>query len=200
MPQIVYLLRHGEATSNIERVWSFKGGLTPVGIKQAKYWADYFKDKNLEVIYASTITRAFETAGIISKQIEVPIQKCDEIIEVNGGKFVEKRVDIPEKRDYEFKLFESWQKGEWDRSYPKGESFNGVKNRLEKFMSILVTNGSILVVSHQLTMMVFMRSFCVNHPEDINEYLLSCAGVAKLERTGNNKFKILELNVKPQIS
>jgi len=111
---------------------------------------------------------------------------------------MERSVDIPEKRDYEFKLFESWQKGEWDRSYPKGESFNGVKNRLEKFMSILVTNGSILVVSHQLTMMVFMRSFCVNHPEDINEYLLSCAGVAKLERTGNNN-PPLDYNI-PQLS
>ena len=199
MPQIVYLLRHGEATSNIKRVWSFKGDLTPVGIKQAEYWADYFKEKDIIKIYASTVSRTSQTAEIIAQELGLGVEKRNEIVEADGGNFMERNVDLPEKRALEEELFSSWEKGKWMKSYPNGESFNDLRIRFENLVEDLPRSGNLLIVSHQMPIAVFLWTFCINHPDKFLGCWLSRAGMVKVERIGKNKFKILELNVKPEV-
>ncbi|OGM72191.1 hypothetical protein A3H21_02575 [Candidatus Woesebacteria bacterium RIFCSPLOWO2_12_FULL_42_8] len=107
--QAIYMLRHGESTSNVKRVWSFEGELTKTGIKQCEYWASYFKDENIAGVYASSIKRTLQTAEIISRTLKLPVITSDDIIEVNGGIFMEKSVDLPQKRAIEQKLYKSWE-------------------------------------------------------------------------------------------
>ena len=198
--QTVYLLRHGEATSNVQRIWTFKGSLTQTGRAQARYWGDYFRDKKLTVIYASTVTRTTQTAKLISRAVKLTVTASRDIVEANGGKFMEHSVDLQGKRDIEEKLFSAWEKGEWTVSYPIGESFADIKSRLERLVEKFPESGTLLVVSHQMPIAVFLWAFCSNHPATFVDCMVSRASMVRLERVGNKSFKIRQLNVKPQIA
>ena len=198
--QAIYMLRHGESTSNVKRVWSFEGELTKTGIKQCEYWASYFKDENIAGVYASSIKRTLQTAEIISRTLKLPVIISDDIIEVNGGIFMEKSVDLPQKRAIEQKLYKSWENNMVEKSYPNGESFLDVKLRLENFLKKLKTSGDILMVSHQLAIAVFLWAFCVNRLKSFSECLIGRAGMVKLERVSDKSFRLDKFDAKPQIS
>lgn len=75
----VYLLRHGETE------WNHKGKLQGLidtklnenGINQAKNVAEYFLDKQIDIIYTSPLKRAYDTACIIAKEIDSQVIKID---------------------------------------------------------------------------------------------------------------------------
>ncbi len=68
-----FIVRHGQAESNIKDVWDFQGDpenhLTELGREQAQKAGEELKGKNIDIIIASPIVRAHETATIISNEI-----------------------------------------------------------------------------------------------------------------------------------
>ena len=81
--KIVYFVRHGESVGNAEGFFQgHEGGLSPVGEKQARLLAGRFRHIPVDVILASTMSRAKETAETINEVLQRPIEFSDMLIEV----------------------------------------------------------------------------------------------------------------------
>ncbi len=86
----LYLIRHGEAFSNVEPVVAgMKGdkGLTPRGVAQAERLRDRLAAGEIkaDVLIASTLPRARQTAEIIQPALGLPIIFDDEVQELRIG-------------------------------------------------------------------------------------------------------------------
>lgn len=86
----LYIIRHGEAVCNVESiVGGMVGcrGLTERGHAQARRLAERLARGEIEadVLYASTIRRARETAEPVAEALGLPIQWDDELHELRPG-------------------------------------------------------------------------------------------------------------------
>ncbi len=59
--------------------------LTKLGHKHAAAVAERLKDEGIEEIYSSTCGRAYETAGYVAKECNLPIVKCGFMREISWG-------------------------------------------------------------------------------------------------------------------
>ena len=85
-----YILRHGEAMSNIKRVISswpetFENPLTKIGVETIKESAEKLKDKNIDLIFASDLLRTKQTANIIGKALKIEPEFDKRLREINFG-------------------------------------------------------------------------------------------------------------------
>ncbi|NCC33746.1 MAG: histidine phosphatase family protein, partial [Chloroflexia bacterium] len=86
----LYLIRHGEAWANVQPILAgMQGdkGLTPRGVKQAERLRDRLAHGELQadVLIASTLPRARQTAEIIQPALGLPIILDDEVQELRLG-------------------------------------------------------------------------------------------------------------------
>jgi len=87
----LYLIRHGEAVSNVEPIiGGMRGdtGLTPRGMEQAGRLRDRLAATGeiaADVLIASTLSRARQTAETIAPALGVPITWDDEVHEMRPG-------------------------------------------------------------------------------------------------------------------
>ena len=86
---IFYLIRHGESTSNVNKTFTGQqdAQLTPLGCQQAECISRYFLGIHIDRIYASDLSRAYNTVVPLSKVSRVPIEKNAALREINGGKW-----------------------------------------------------------------------------------------------------------------
>lgn len=83
-----YIFRHGESTYNaLGKIQGRTNAseLTETGKKQAEKVGRILADKNIEIIYASPLKRALQTAEIANKLLNVQIEKDEHFIEVDVG-------------------------------------------------------------------------------------------------------------------
>src|SRR5437867_1180185 len=86
----LYLIRHGEAYSNVEAViGGMKGdrGLTERGFAQAQALARRLATGEIhaDVLYASTLPRARMTAELVAEALKLPIRWDDDLHELRPG-------------------------------------------------------------------------------------------------------------------
>lgn len=86
----LYLIRHGEAWGNVEPVLAGPRGdkgLTPRGVAQAERLRDRLAlgELKIDVLIASTLPRARQTAEIIQPALGLPIVLDDEVQELRIG-------------------------------------------------------------------------------------------------------------------
>ncbi len=85
----LYLVRHGETEENATRViqgWN-PGKLTSLGIKQAERLAQRLKEVRFDAIYSSDSARAADTARIVGRFQDPPVQFTVALRERNMGIF-----------------------------------------------------------------------------------------------------------------
>lgn len=90
MPTELILIRHGESHANVNPiVGGMRGdrGLTATGRRQAELLRDRLQSEQTtaDVLYASTLPRAQETARYVSEGIGLPINDDDELQELRVG-------------------------------------------------------------------------------------------------------------------
>src|SRR3989344_5063671 len=73
----IFLVRHGQDTDNAAGILNGRRDteLTELGREQAKKVADKLRDNNVQIVYASPLKRAYETARIIATELGI-----DEVI------------------------------------------------------------------------------------------------------------------------
>ena len=82
------VIRHGESEADLLDVHEGRAdfALTERGHKQAEAMAGYVTENyNISKIYASTLTRAKQTAGHLSNQTGIPIVFDENLMEFNNG-------------------------------------------------------------------------------------------------------------------
>jgi 2,3-bisphosphoglycerate-dependent phosphoglycerate mutase len=152
----ILLIRHGESEADILQVHEGRADfeLTDRGRKQVSAMAERVKnDFPLELIYASTLKRARETATVLSSVTGCPLQLEEELMEYNNG--VQAGLAFEEAKKYSSPVHLH------DR-YEEGESHIEFRMRIETiFSKILATSNHkrIAIVAHGGVINCLLRSF-----------------------------------------
>jgi len=145
-----YFLRHGEAESNIEPRFMCslpepkKAHLTSYGKKQIQKIAKILKKKNIDLIFASDLTRTKETAKIISKEIKKPIIFSKNLRELKFGIFNGLHPNT-------YRAYFKNPEQKFTKKIPQGETLNQCLKRIWPFFQKInqhYKDKNILIISH----------------------------------------------------
>lgn len=158
----IILLRHGESEGN--RLGVFQGQsdwkLTERGYRQAELNADFLERYNIDKIYSSDLTRAFETANTVAKRKGMTVEKNRNFREIYAGKWegmeFEKIVEVYAK-DYSV-----WLEDIGNAHCTDGESVAELQKRvLGEFERIAAIHKgkTVLVCTHGAPIRVLKCAF-----------------------------------------
>lgn len=148
---VCYLMRHGKDDDTLRGGWS-DTPLSELGVEQVQALAEKLtKDPQfvVEKIYTSDLPRAKQTAGIISRNLHVPVTCLSQFREVNNGVLAGmKNVEALEKFPGLF-----WNTLGWDEKYPGGESPREFFERIASAWEDLAgdmrkSGGNVILVTH----------------------------------------------------
>jgi len=161
----LFIIRHGETDLNKQGIVQGRGvdpPLNELGRKQALLFYEYYRNEPFEIIYTSTLRRAYETVEpFIEKGI--PWEKHAELDEISWGVFEGKPVTSEFKQLYK-KLQDDWKKGDLDEKVEGGESPLEVSERQKQFIQYLLSKPEkkILICMHGRAMRMFLANL-LNH-------------------------------------
>lgn len=127
--------------------------LSDLGVKQSIGLKNQIKDKKFDVVFCSDLKRAVDSARLTFEGI-VPIIQDKRLRECNYGKY---NADPSE-------IVEPMQEKMITTKFPKGESYEDVKNRISDFLNFLKQNyegKSVAIVGHkapQLALDVLLKN------------------------------------------
>ncbi|NLY66948.1 MAG: histidine phosphatase family protein [Tissierellia bacterium] len=157
----IYLARHGESQWNVLKIVQGQKNipLTNKGIKQAELLGKRLINEQIEKIYSSDLARAYDTAKIIGKIIDVEVEPMKEFREINFGVWegLSKNELLTKYRTE----YEKWLKNPKDLILEGAETLAELQERaLEGINKIINLNGdrynNILIVSHSATIKVII--------------------------------------------
>lgn len=147
----IYFVRHGESVGNKANVHqTTEMPLSETGVSQAKKIAERFKEIKIDYILASPVTRAKETAEIISKAIGTPIEEWGGLAEVKGPTELRgKSYTDPAVSEIKKLIRQNYIKGNW--KYSDEENYEEINKRAKKLLEHLIKDHSendVICVSH----------------------------------------------------
>ncbi|MBR5047446.1 MAG: alpha-ribazole phosphatase [Eubacterium sp.] len=149
----IYLIRHGETEMNARGCYYgiTDASLTEKGRQQASLLAGCLGDMTWDRIVVSPLSRALETARLITGSMEDSFELEDSLKEQNFGLFEGKTYrelceDFPEE-------MKAWNSDFSHYRLPGGESFREVRDRVEAWVRTIPEGpGQMLVVAHKGTL------------------------------------------------
>lgn len=143
----ILFVRHGQTDWNkqnkIQGQIDIK--LNEEGIKQANELKEKLKDRQIDLIYVSPLSRAVDTATIAKGDRNIPIIKDNLLIEEFYGDLE----GAPRKNNPQYMM----QKASFFKRYPHGESYLDVYHRVASFLEKIKKEYegkdlTILIVAH----------------------------------------------------
>ena len=173
----LYVARHGQTEYNAQnRICGVTDlPLTEKGLQQAEALAQKLKDKNIDVIIASPLIRAQQTAAAVSGAIGVPVITDSRITEQNYGIYEGK-----DRGDMGFYA----NKRQFAVKYPQGESMFQLAGRIYPFLDAIkekYTDKNVLLVCHGGVCRMIKTYFEDMTNEDYASYSPDNAFVAEYE-------------------
>ncbi|MBT2211121.1 bifunctional RNase H/acid phosphatase [Actinomadura sp. NEAU-AAG7] len=158
-PTTTLLLRHGETPLSIER--RFAGTvdtpLTPGGLAQARAAALALKDRDLDGIVTSPLSRCRDTAAEVAAATGLDVRVEDGFRETDFGAW--EGLTFAEARDRDPAALDAWL-ADPDAAPPGGESFAAVARRVRTALDKLKVryrHRPVLVVSHVTPIKLLVR-------------------------------------------
>lgn len=151
MPSTTLLFaRHGETADNRRLVFQGQSGkaLNALGRAQAKRLAERMRLHPPDVILASDLERAHETAKIVAEAVGLPIELDPELREVDVGSWTGKSHE--EVRELYPDQWNAWANG-IDVRRGGGETYGELSERIERAVARAATTYAgkrVLLVSH----------------------------------------------------
>jgi len=147
----IYLTRHGESKWNVlKKVQGQQNiDLTQKGIKQAEKLAKRLNNQEIDAIYSSDLSRAYETAKIVRAENKINIVKLKELREIKFGPW--EGLDIEEIINNYGEEYKLWLKTPHKLKLEKVETVEELKERAKKALDIILSNKeleNVLIVSH----------------------------------------------------
>lgn len=175
----IYLARHGQSVLNHEQRLSGQADtvLTDKGLAQAHALCDVLRHEPISAIYASTLYRALQTAQPTAEWHGLPVQRMDELREINLGILEGRYFD---NRDQEAcSLWKQWEEDKYRFTPPGGEPYTVFASRVLTGLKTILerSRGSILIVGHRNTnelilMHLLSQSFDIEQTINVkNKYL-----------------------------
>lgn len=140
----LYIARHGETQWNVDNKISGRTDipLTQRGLQQAQLLAEHAKGKGIEVIIASPLLRARQTAQAVCDALDLPMQIDDRLIELDFGIFEGQDRGNP---DFQY------TRGQMPTRYPGGESAFLLAHRVYSLLDDVkreYADKTVLLVCH----------------------------------------------------
>lgn len=157
----IYLIRHGESEWNkLKKVQGqVNTQLTELGKIQAKAMGNRLIKENIDIIYTSDLSRAFDTAKIIGKTLNRPINITESIREINFGVW-EGLTNLEVQQKYKDQ-YNIWIKNPEKLNLNGAENLESLKNRVMLWTSSILQENmgkNIAIVSHSATLKVLLLS------------------------------------------
>ena len=162
-PRTIYLARHGQTEWNVQgRLQGSKDSpLTTQGRLQAEAIGRCLKSAAPGLILSSPLGRASQTAAIIAKKLDIPVEKARGLSELRFGEAEGLSLKEIEARWPGF--LENREQDKWQTRWPKGESYGDANRRITSFVEETLprslsetTSASLLIVGHETINMVLM--------------------------------------------
>lgn len=126
----IYFVRHCEAIGNVKRI--FQGvtntDISEMGEKQLEFLKKRFENIKIDKIYTSPLLRAYKTAVAVKGDKDIAIERCDNLIELDGGivegkPFAQTFANSPD-------LADAWENHPEDFAPPNGETMRHAYERI----------------------------------------------------------------------
>ncbi|MEZ4699528.1 MAG: histidine phosphatase family protein [Rhodothermales bacterium] len=160
----LFLVRHGETDFNRQRIVQGRGVDVPLnetGRLQAGALARRAATLELDAIFASTLTRAGETADIVAEAVgAAQVHRLSDLEEMSWGVY-EGRPRSPELKLAFREMRDRWGAGEYDYAVEQGESVYDVQRRgLAAIHHIVQAHPGqrVLVVTHGRFLRIILAS------------------------------------------
>ena len=173
----LYVARHGQTDWNVENkvCGSTNRPLTEQGKEQAKALAEKLKDKDIDVIIASPMLRAMQTAGAVSIATGIPVIMDERLREHDYGDF----------EGFDRSKDEYWQqKYLFATKFPKGESLFDLAQRVYNLLDDVkkaYPDKTVLLVCHGGVSRMIKTYFDDMTNDEFFSYSLGNAFVAEYE-------------------
>lgn len=147
----VYITRHGETEWNIQgRIQGcLDSPLTEEGVLGAERLANAISVKDIDIIISSPLMRAYRTAKIAVRDLNIPVVTRDSFREINCGEF--QGYGFQEVWEVYSELKDEIKSDPYNFKYPGGESLKEFNERvISGFEAILeeYKDNNILIVGH----------------------------------------------------
>lgn len=146
----IYLIRHGETVGNLTKIHQdAQTELSELGKQQAAQLGKRLKSAKIDLIYASPMVRAQQTARIIAEQAKLEFTTLDDLREHQGPTmFAGRPHNDPELVPIKDLIRANIQDPDWHHS--DEENFHDLRSRAQRILSLLEqeTVDDILLVSH----------------------------------------------------
>lgn len=174
---VLYLVRHGETEHNRRGI--VQGGgvdseLNETGRAQARALARRLESVTVEALYASTLTRAQQTADVLARPHE-PLSRTylRDLGEMDWGVF--EGEPPSEERDASMEGFKTaWREGAYDRAVEGGESIRDVQARARRALRHILAREAgrtALVVTHgrylRVLLATLLDDYGLEHMQDL---------------------------------
>ena len=194
METIIYVVRHGFSLANSDKIFAgyTNTPLTELGKKQAQHITDYFKDKTVDVIYASDLDRAYDTVKGVAESKNLEIIKSQNLREIFAGEWEGKSFrELAEK----YPDYLMWRTTVHKVRTTGGESVMELANRVyNEVLKIAKTEmgKSVLIGTHATPLRALIAKIGGGSFEkmDTTPWFPNC-GIFKISFDGE-KFTVLE--------
>lgn len=150
----IIIIRHGETIEGLNNILlgQLDGSLSSGGRKEMKNIASYLKEFGIKKVISSNLSRALETAKIISDELgvaDIEIEKS--IRERSAGIYEGKSED-----DVDWDKYEQVELAH--RKHQDGESFSEVEERIRPFLDeLLKSKENTLIITHSVVMHMMIK-------------------------------------------
>jgi phosphoserine phosphatase len=199
---LVYLIRHGESLLNAQRIHQHaEVDLSELGIKQAEFLADRFKQLDIDLILSSSYKRADQTAQAIAKVKDLPIGYSDLFIErLRPSSFIGKPIDDPKiskiKETIDFHPDPNHHFEDEENFFDLLKRCGKILHELEKHNQenvILVTHG--VVIKALIGKILLGKNFGQSDFNSIFDNLtLHNTGITLIEHQENKPWRVITVN------
>ncbi len=144
----IILIRHTESQKPRSYIGHTDVGLTKTGIVHAKKLSNFLCSRKIAVIFSSDLSRAAQTAQIISSRLDARISFTSNLREINFGKF--EGLGFRQILTRFPGAVSCWENP--NRKFPGGEGLADLTTRLKIFTKELDSvplKQNIIVVSHK---------------------------------------------------
>jgi broad specificity phosphatase PhoE len=149
----IYLVRHGQTAWNKEEVFRGRADvpLNEEGLREASLAAEYFREMEVQAIYSSPLSRAWQTAQKIGDVVRREITPLDGINDMRFGTWEGQSLRDVQHHDGE--RYTQWREAPHLVKIPGGESLDEVRVRAMAALEDVVRSHagtSVILVSHRV--------------------------------------------------
>lgn len=166
------LIRHGETDWNV--IGRYQGQADPPlnrqGLQQAQRLVEELRPAGLELLYSSPLRRAWQTAEIVARALDLPLYPEPRLMEIHQGAW-QGRLRSEIEAGYP-ELFRRWQDEPWEVTPPGGESLQQVQARVYAALDDIVARheGQVIgLVTHRIPIILIKLRYQAIDPERIRK-------------------------------